>query len=83
MKPLKKTSVFQTEPLKSHVIKIKQAFDSNLAQALNKNITKQFLEYLRFALDKKENINLQCCGRTRSGKSLAMLSLCMTIAEYT
>jgi len=74
---------FLIEPLRKRVMEILKSKDSLLAQALGKNITPIFSQYLTDSLDRNENIILACAGRTRSGKSYAMLELSKTVAQYT
>ena len=74
---------FSADPLKQRVIDIQKQNDIYLAQALSNNLTSTFLKYIKFAIDRNENVILNIAGHTRSGKSLAALSISTVISNYT
>jgi hypothetical protein len=74
---------FQVEPLRMRVINILRQKDQLLNIAMAQNVTKEYFMYLCDSLDRNENIIEACAGRTRSGKSVAMLEQGKMIEEYT
>lgn len=74
---------FETEPLTENLLRLKQMQNPLMAQALNTDITPEFMKMLTFKIDHRQLINMDCMGKVRTGKSLAMISLCMTITDYT
>lgn len=59
------TRHYTIEPLKQHCINVKKKNDQYYAFALSNNVTKDFLDYIKFCLDRNENIRLNVGGRTR------------------
>ena len=56
---------FFIEPLKEHCINVKKKNDQYYAHALSNDITREFLDYIKFSIDRNELVNLNCGGRVR------------------
>jgi len=80
---VEKPATFESEPFSEEVWQVRQLENPLIARALNRDITKEFLNMLKFKIDHLEIINMNCVGQVRSGKSFAMYALATIIGNYT
>jgi len=74
---------FQQEPLAAELLQMKMMDNPLLARAINRNITPQFMDVLKFKLSHKQLINFNCVGAPRTGKTYSMVALCVVISRFT
>jgi len=71
------------DPIQSYTIQLKKQKLRAYAEALSRNLTGLYFQFLEYKVKLKENISIECKGVTRSGKSTAMISSAKYVQRFT
>jgi len=73
--PNPQTLVWAIDPIQQYLNALKMQKLPIFAEAMNRNMTGLFYNFLDYKVEKKENIGLEVKGATRSGKSTGAISV--------
>jgi len=74
---------WKIDPIQSYTMQMKMQKLPVFAEAMNRNLTGLYFNFLTYKVQMKENIALECKGVTRSGKTTAMISTMKFVGKLT
>jgi hypothetical protein len=77
------TTEWMIDPIQSYTMQLKRQKLPIFAEALNRNLTGLYFQFLQYKVKLNENVSIECKGVTRSGKTTGMISSGKYIAKFT
>jgi len=78
-----KSIEWMIDPIQSYTIELKKQKLPIFAEALSRNLSGLYYQFLEYKVKLKENITLECKGVQRSGKTTGMISTAKYISRFT